>query len=58
MTCGMTWQEFILSGLFKQCVDVDALVVRGDIRLRFACAMDVGVVDIVLWRSSGVGLGV
>ena len=51
MTCGMTWQEFILSGLFKQCVDVDALVVRGDIRLRFACAgVDVGVVDIVLRR--------
>jgi len=47
----MTWQEFILSALFDiACVEVDALMVRGDIRLRFECAgVDVGVVDIVLW---------
>ena len=49
----MTWQEFILSALIA-CVEVDALVVRGDIRLRFAC-VDVGVVDIVLWLGSRVG---
>ena len=52
----MTWQEFILSALFDiACVEVDALVVRGDILLRFECAgVDVGVVDIVLWLGSRV----